>query len=98
MTLKGVAKMFLRKRDVLFKRRVVCNNCLENICIGLFSFSGNVFANPISTDMAEDKMMSMIIILMRNMKNPPRKGNVRAMATVGCIPFVTGDWEYVLAE
>ena len=44
-------------------------------------------------------MMSMIIILINNLTNTPRKKkNVITMTTVDCLPFVTKDWEYVLVE
>merc|ERR1719187_621056 len=47
---------------------------------------------------AEDKMMSMTIILMKNMMNTPRKRNVTTVTTVDCIQFVTEDWGYVFVE
>ena len=57
---------------------------------------------PNFTELDEDKMMSMSIILMmmsmRNMKNTLRKRNVTTMMTVDCIHFVTEDWEYVFVE
>ena len=56
------------------------------------------FAMPNFTELAEDKMTNMTIILMKNMKNTMRKKNVMTMKTVDCIQFVTEDWEYVFAE
>ena len=59
------------------------------------------FAIPYFTELAEDKMTNMTIILMknmRNMKNTTREKNVMTMTTVDGIQFVTKDWEYVFAE
>ena len=65
------------------------------------TINDNVFAMPIFTESAEDKMTSMTIILMMSMnimKITLRKRNVRTMPTVDCIQFVTEDWEYVFVE
>ena len=65
------------------------------------TINDNVFAMPIFTESAEDKMTSMTIMLMMTMKIVKitlRKRNVRTMPTVDCIQFVIEDWGYVFVE
>ena len=95
MNLKGVAKTFLRKH---------VKPVITGLTWVLFLCRDDVFAMPIFTESAEDKMTNMTIILMSmsiilmNMKNTLRKKNVTPMTTVDCFHFVTEGWGYVFVE